>query len=74
MAKIIAGIGTSHVPSIGLVHDQTPKRTRLEALADGYKPVKTSMKPDIAIVVYNDHALFFDKYPTFAVERLKTTR
>ena len=73
MAKIIAGIGTSHVPSIGLVHDQgRQNEPDWKPLFDGYKPVKTWLnekKPDIAIVVYNDHGcdFFFDKYPTFAV-------
>ena len=41
-------------------------------LFDSYVPVKDwlkEIKPDVAIVVYNDHGgdFFFDKYPTFAV-------
>ena len=74
MARIVAGIGTSHVPSIGVAYDQD--RTQEPAwkpLFDGYEPVKAwlrdEMRPDIAIVVYNDHgsSFFFDKYPTFAL-------
>jgi protocatechuate 4,5-dioxygenase beta chain len=39
---------------------------------DTYKPVQkwlADLKPDVAIVVYNDHgsSMFFDKYPTFAI-------
>ena len=73
MAKIIAGIGTSHVPSIGVVHDQgRHDEPDWKPLFDAYKPVKkwlNEIKPDIAIVVYNDHGcdFFFDKYPTFAI-------
>lgn len=73
MARIVAGIGTSHVPSIGGAHDR--KRHAEPAwkpLFDAYVPLREWLKeirPDIAIVVYNDHAaeFFFDKYPTFAV-------
>ena len=74
MARIVAGIGTSHVPSIGVAYDQG--RTREPAwkpLFDAYEPVKAwlrdDVRPDIVIVVYNDHgsSFFFDKYPTFAI-------
>ncbi|MEX2453355.1 MAG: class III extradiol dioxygenase family protein [Rhodospirillaceae bacterium] len=73
MARIVAGIGTSHVPSIGVAYDQG--RTQdpdWKPLFDGYEPVKSwlrEIRPDVAIVVYNDHGadFFFDKYPTFAV-------
>ena len=74
MARIVAGIGTSHVPSIGVAYDQG--RTREPAwkpLFDAYEPVKAwlrdDIRADVAIVVYNDHgsSFFFDKYPTFAL-------
>lgn len=74
MGKIVAGIGTSHVPSIGVVYDQgRTEEPDWKPLFDAYKPVQKwlaeDVKPDIAIVVYNDHGadFFFDKYPTFAV-------
>ncbi|MFC5499460.1 class III extradiol dioxygenase family protein [Caenimonas terrae] len=73
MGRIVAGIGTSHVPSIGGAYDR--KKTETPAwkpLFDAYVPVRAwlqEIKPDIAIMVYNDHGadFFFDKYPTFAI-------
>lgn len=74
MAKIVAGIGSSHVPSIGRAYDNKIQEEAVwKPLFDGYKPVKKwlkeEVKPDVAIVVYNDHGtdFFFDKYPTFAI-------
>lgn len=73
MARIVAGIGSSHVPSIGVAYDQGRQdEPDWKPLFDAYKPVQRwlrDMAPDIAIVVYNDHGgdFFFDKYPTFAV-------
>ncbi len=74
MARIVAGIGTSHVPSIGVAYDQgRTGEPAWKPLFDGYQPVKDWLReearPDIAIVVYNDHgsSFFFDKYPTFAI-------
>ena len=78
MAKSVAGIGTSHVPSIGVAYDQgRQEEPDWKPLFDGYGPVKEWLKetqPDIAIVVYNDHGcdFFFDKYPTFAVGTAET--
>ena len=73
MARIVAGIGLSHVPSVGPVVDR--KRTQEPAwkpLFDAYVPVRewlARLRPDVAIVVYNDHAadFSFDQYPTFAL-------
>src|SRR5204862_3210746 len=73
MAKIVGGIATSHIPSIGkaiargLVHDPDWK-----SFFDGFAPVHRwldEVRPDVAVVVYNDHGLnfFLDKMPTFAV-------
>ncbi len=74
MARIVAGIGTSHVPSIGVAYDQgRTQEPAWKPLFDAYEPVKAwlrdEVRPDIAIVVYNDHgsSFFFDKYPTFAI-------
>jgi protocatechuate 4,5-dioxygenase beta chain len=73
MGKIIAGIGTSHVPSIGGAYDRGRTETPAwKPLFDAYVPVREwlkEIKPDVAIMVYNDHGadFFFDKYPTFAV-------
>ena len=72
MAKIIAGIGTSHVPSIGLVHDQgRQNEPDWKPLFDGYKPVKTWLNEKTrhchSRLQRSWLRLFFDKYPTFAV-------
>ena len=73
MGKIIAGIGTSHVPSIGGAYDRGAQaEPAWKPLFDAYVPVRAwlnELKPDVAIMVYNDHGadFFFDKYPTFAL-------
>lgn len=73
MGHIVAGIGTSHVPSIGGAYDRGRDTTPAwKPLFDAYVPVRAwlrEMKIDVAIMVYNDHGadFFFDKYPTFAV-------
>lgn len=73
MGRIVAGIGTSHVPSIGGAYDRNKTQTPAwKPLFDAYIPVRAwlqELKPDVAIMVYNDHGadFFFDKYPTFAV-------
>jgi protocatechuate 4,5-dioxygenase, beta chain len=73
MGRIVAGIGTSHVPSIGGAYDRGKTATPAwKPLFDAYVPVRQwlgELKPDLCIMVYNDHGadFFFDKYPTFAV-------
>lgn len=73
MGRIVAGIGTSHVPSIGGAYDRGKAATPgWKPLFDAYVPVRAwlqELQPDVAIMVYNDHGadFFFDKYPTFAV-------
>jgi protocatechuate 4,5-dioxygenase, beta chain len=73
MARIVAGIGTSHVPSIGGAYDRGKTATPAwKPLFDAYVPVREWLRQqqvDVCIMVYNDHGadFFFDKYPTFAV-------
>jgi protocatechuate 4,5-dioxygenase beta chain len=73
MGKLVAGIGTSHVPSIGGAYDKKRQQEPgWKPLFDAFVPVKQwleKLKPDVALVVYNDHGgdFFFDKYPTFAL-------
>jgi len=73
MARIVGGIGTSHVPSVGVAYDNGEQNSNAwKPLFDGYKPARewlAEIKPDVAILVYNDHGcdFFFDKYPTFAI-------
>lgn len=73
MAKLIGGITTSHIPAVGsAISEGLTQEDYWKRFFDGYKPVKAWLeekKPDIMIVVYNDHGLnfFLDKAPTFAI-------
>lgn len=73
MAKITAGIGCSHVPAIGAAFDQgLTQEPYWKGLFDGYPPAQEWMrkhKPDVVIVVYNDHgsAISLETIPTFAI-------
>ncbi len=73
MARIVAGIGCSHVPAIGAALDNGKTgEPYWQRVFSGFEPSKTWMaetKPDVAIVVYNDHASAFstDLIPTFAL-------
>lgn len=73
MAKITAGIGCSHVPAIGAAFDQgLTQEPYWKPLFDGYEPAREWVrkhKPDVAILVYNDHgsALTLDLIPTFGI-------
>jgi len=73
MGKIIAGIGTSHVPAIGAAMDRgKTNEPYWKPLFDGYMPARAWMKenqPDVAIIVYNDHASAFslELIPTFTL-------
>ena len=73
MAKLIGGVGTSHVPSIGVALDKGLRdKPDWKPFFDGYIPAQQWMaeqKPDIAIVIVNDHgnSFFLDRVPTFAV-------
>ena len=73
MARIIGGVGTSHVPAIGVAIDQgKTKEPYWKPVFDGYERARRwfeEEKPDVAIVVYNDHACAFsmDIIPTFAI-------
>jgi protocatechuate 4,5-dioxygenase, beta chain len=72
-SRVVAGIGLSHVPSVGVAYDRGRMQTPAwKPLADAYVPVRKwlgGIRPDVAIVVYNDHGadFMFDKYPTFAI-------
>ena len=72
-SRVVAGIGLSHVPSVGPVVDRKREHDPAwKPLFDAYVPVRewlAQLQPDVAIVVYNDHVadFTFDKYPTFAL-------
>jgi len=73
MGRIVGGIGTSHVPSVGSAYDKGEQQSSAwKPLFDAYTPVQewlSEIKPDVAVIAYNDHGcdFFFDKYPTFAL-------
>jgi len=73
MARIVAGVATSHVPAIGAAIDN--KRSTepyWQPVFAGYEPSKKwikELKPDVVFLVYNDHASAFslELIPTFAL-------
>jgi len=73
MARIIGAITTSHVPAIGgAMAKGLQAEPYWKPFFDGFPPVRrwlAEVKPDVAVVFYNDHGLnfFLDKMPTFAV-------
>ncbi len=73
MARIIAGVATSHVPAIGAAIDLgKTEEPYWKPLFAGYEPSKEWMAetdPDVVILVYNDHANAFslEIIPTFAI-------
>lgn len=73
MARVVAGIACSHVPAIGVAIDKGKTGTPYwEPLFRGYEPARkwlAELKPDVAIVVYNDHAnaLSLQLIPTFLI-------
>jgi protocatechuate 4,5-dioxygenase beta chain len=73
MARIIGGIGTTHVPSIGkAIAEGKQNDPYWRPFFGGFDYVHEWLgreKPDVAVVFYNDHGLnfFLDKLPTFAV-------
>jgi len=73
MADVIWGLATSHVPSIGAAMDRgMTQEPYWKPLFDGYQPAREWMaehRPDIALIIYNDHANAFglEVVPTFAL-------
>src|SRR5579884_1638149 len=75
MARITAGIGSSHVPAIGAALDNGRAGEPLwKPIFDGYGWVRDWLerpenRPDVVVLVYNDHASNFsmDVVPTFAI-------
>ena len=73
MAKITAGVFTSHVPAIGAAMDMGKTgEAYWQPLFKGYDYSKQWMKdnkPDVIFLVFNDHATAFslDMIPTFAI-------
>ena len=73
MARITAGVATSHVPAIGAALDNGKAGDAYWVpLFAGYEASKAwiaAEKPDVIILVYNDHASAFslELIPTFAI-------
>ena len=73
MARITAGLTTSHVPAIGAAIDLGKTETDYwRPMFDGYEWTKQWIKeerPDVIFLVYNDHASAFsmEMIPTFAI-------
>lgn len=73
MARIIGGIGTTHVPSIGkAIAEKKHDDAYWKPFFSGFEYVHGWLareRPDAMVIFYNDHGLnfFLDKLPTFAV-------
>jgi protocatechuate 4,5-dioxygenase beta chain len=73
VAKIIAGISSSHVPAIGAAIDnkqtEDPYWKRVFSGFEKSKQWMAEAKPDVIIAIYNDHASAFsvEIIPTFAL-------
>ncbi len=73
MAEVIGGVATSHVPAVGVAIDKgrteepywAPYFAKLTPLREWV----AELKPDVCVVVYNDHANAFSLalIPTFAI-------
>ena len=73
MAKIIAGLASSHVPAIGAAIDnkqtEEPYWKRVFSGFEKSKEWMAKTRPDVVIGIYNDHASAFsvEMIPTFAI-------
>lgn len=73
MARVTAGVATSHVPAIGAAVDLGKTgEPYWKPLFEGYEFSKewiADEKPDVIFLVYNDHATAFglENIPTFAI-------
>jgi protocatechuate 4,5-dioxygenase, beta chain len=73
MGKIVGGIGCSHVPAVGAASDHNKTKSGywtplFDALPAARKWLE-DLKPDVMILVYNDHASAFSLQliPTFVI-------
>jgi gallate dioxygenase len=73
MANIIGAIASSHTPTIGFALDANKQHDAVWApIFAAYEPVRQWLdekKPDVLLVIYNDHvtSFFFDHYSAFAL-------
>ncbi|WP_017183325.1 class III extradiol dioxygenase subunit beta [Sphingobium xenophagum] len=73
MARITSGICTSHIPAVGAALDNgKTEQDYWKPVFAGFEWVKAfeqAEKPDVVVLIYNDHASAFDMkvIPTFAI-------
>lgn len=73
MAKIFSGMGTSHIPAVGTAIDHGKEDQEYwQDYFKGLVPARTwhaDNKPDVVIIVYNDHASAFslEQISTFTI-------
>lgn len=73
MARIIAGIGASHTPTIGFAQDtKTANDPQWAEVFKVFKPVRrwlADKQPDVLFLIYNDHitSFFVDHYSPFVL-------
>src|SRR5262245_48794306 len=73
VARIVAGVASSHVPAIGAAIDnKQTEEPYWKRVFSGFEKSKEWMKEaknEVAIIVYNDHASAFsvEFVPTFAI-------
>ncbi len=73
MARIVAGVATSHIPAVGAAWDNgKTAEPYWRPVFEGFERSKewiAAVKPDVCIVVYNDHmsAFSLEIIPTFAI-------
>jgi len=73
MANIIGAIASSHTPTIGFAMDANKQDDAVWApIFAAFEPVKAwlaAKKPDVLLMIYNDHvtSFFFDHYSAFAL-------
>lgn len=73
MATIIGGIAASHTPTIGFAYDRDKRDDPVWApIFEAFDPVRQwvdERKPDVLLLIYNDHvtSFFFDHYSAFTL-------
>ena len=73
MASLVGGVGCSHVPAVGAAIDKgktaDPYWAPYFAKLEPARAWMTEVRPDVCLVVYNDHANAFslEVIPTFAL-------
>jgi gallate dioxygenase len=73
MAQIIGGLAASHTPTIGFALDRNKHDDPVWApIFEAFAPVQAwiaEKKPDVLLMVYNDHvtSFFFDHYSAFTL-------